>query len=153
VDINDLSTKVLFARLLCAGLAVFDALLGGASLLAPKLVSRIFRPGMDPEDVSLLRRAGSIWTFFIPVQIWAAIKGDDPTALRAVSILRLQEVPADPIWLATGKEFGFFGKFGLVFAPIFNLVGGLFLWKVANDIEAETEVIEEIDILVVEPPQ
>jgi hypothetical protein len=151
VDINDLSTRVLFARLLCAGLAVFDALLGGASLVAPKLVSRAFRPDVEPQDVSLLRRAGSIWSFFIPVQIWAAVKAS-PVSLRAVAILRLQEVPADPVWLTTGEDFGFFGKFGLIFAPIFNLVGGVFLWKVASDIEAEEECTEEIDILVVEPP-
>ena len=50
-------------------------------------------------------------------------------------MLRLQEVPADPLWLATGEGFGAFGKFGLVFAPLFNLFAGLFLRSLANDIE------------------
>lgn len=136
MDLKDLSTKVLLAKLLCAALAVFDLGLGGASLLAPRTVARAFAPGVEPEDTSLLRRAATIWLFFIPVQLWAALRTENPTALRAVAILRLQEVPADPTWLASGKGFGFFGKFGLVFAPIFNLVGGLFLWKVAKDLEA-----------------
>jgi len=43
------------------------------------------------------------------------------------------------MWLASGKDFGIFGKFGLVFAPLFNLIGGLFLWKLAKDLEAEEE--------------
>ena len=137
MDLKDLSTKVLLAKLMCVGLAVFDTVLGGASLLAPRQVARAFLPDVEPEDVSLLRRTATIWLFFIPVQIWAALRTENPAALRAVSILRLQEVPADPTWLATGKGFGLFGKFGLVFAPLFNLVGGLFLWKVARDLEAE----------------
>ncbi|MHB8893688.1 MAG: hypothetical protein ACYC99_00715 [Candidatus Geothermincolia bacterium] len=136
MDLKELSTRVLLAKLICAGLAVFDTVLGGASLLAPRLVARTFSPGAEPEDLSLLRRAATIWLFFIPVQIWAALRTENPNALRAVAILRLQEVPADPTWLATGKGFGIFGKFGLVFAPVFNLVGGLFLWKVAKDLEA-----------------
>ena len=67
------------------------------------------------------------------------LKEEQWAALRAVAILRLQEVPADPMWLASGKDFGIFGKFGLVFAPLFNLIGGLFLWKLAKDLEAEEE--------------
>lgn len=137
MDLKDLSTKVLLAKLLCAGLAVFDAVLGGASLLAPRAVAKAFSPGEEPVDLSLLRRTATIWLFFIPVQIWAAVRTEDPTALRAVAILRLQEVPADPTWLASGKGFGLFGKFGLAFAPIFNLVGGLFLWKVARDLDEQ----------------
>jgi hypothetical protein len=133
----DLSVKVLIAKLLCISLALFDTALGGASLFAPRLVARTFSPGTEPGDTSLLRRAATIWLFFIPVQIWAAVNTENPTALRAVSILRLQEVPADPTWLATGKDFGIFGKFGLVFAPVFNLVAGVFLWKLAKDLEAE----------------
>jgi hypothetical protein len=92
-------------------------------------------PGRGAGGRALLRRASAIWLFFVPVQIWAAIKTENPTALRTVSILRLQEVPADPIWLATGEGFGIFGKFGLVFAPVFNLVVGIFLWLLARDLE------------------
>ena len=57
----------------------------------------------------------------------------------AVSILRLQEVPADPIWLASGEGFGAFGKFGLVFAPIFNLAAGLFLAHLAKELEKKAD--------------
>jgi hypothetical protein len=129
--------KLQLARLICWSLVGFDALLGGLSLLAPRLVMKLFAPGAEPEGVPLLRRASSIWLFFIPVQVWAAVKAEDPKALRAVAILRLQEVPADPIWLATGEGFGAFGKFGLVFAPLFNLFAGTFLWKVAKEMEGK----------------
>jgi hypothetical protein len=104
-------------------------------MLKPKLVMKGFAPDAEPAGEPLLRRASAIWLFFVPVQIWAAIKTENPTALRTVSILRLQEVPADPIWLATGEGFGIFGKFGLVFAPVFNLVVGIFLWLLARDLE------------------
>lgn len=137
MDFKDLSTRVLLAKLICAGLAVFDTVLGGASLLAPRVVAKAFSPGVEPSDVSLLRRTAMIWLFFIPVQIWAALRTENPSALRAVSVLRLQEVGADPTWLATGEGFGFFGKFGLVSAPVFNLIAGLYLWKVARDLEGE----------------
>jgi len=127
--------KITIAKLLCWSLVGFDALLGGLSLVAPKTVLKLFAPGAEPEGTPLLRRASAIWLFFIPMQIWAAIKTDNPMALRAVAVLRLQEVPADPLWLATGEGFGAFGKFGLVFAPLFNLFAGLFLRSLANDIE------------------
>lgn len=127
--------KTVIARLVCWGLVAFDTLLGGLSMLSPELVMKTFSPGAEPEGAPLMRRAAAIWLFFIPVQIWAAIRTDNPRALRAVAVLRLQEVPADPIWLATGKEFGWFGKFGLVFAPLFNLCAGLFLWMFARDLE------------------
>lgn len=135
MDEDGLSLKILIARLVCWSLVGFDILLGGMSLLSPKTVMKGFQPSAEPQGTPLLRRAASIWLFFVPVQIWAAIKTDDPTALRAVSILRLQEVPADPIWLATGEHFGLFGKFGLVFAPLFNLVVGVFLWMLAREID------------------
>ena len=130
-----LSLKLIIAKLLCWSLVGFDILLGGGSLFAPEAVMKLFRPSGEPEGTPLLRRAASIWLFFVPVQVWAAIRTENPTALRSVAILRLQEVPADPLWLATGEGFGFFGKFGLVFAPIFNLVAGTYLWLLARQLE------------------
>jgi hypothetical protein len=136
---NALELKVRLARLLCANLAAFDILLGGASLAAPSLVLKLFSPRQQPAGETLLRRAGAIWLFFVPLQLRAALNADNPKALRAVSVLRLQEVPADPIWLASGEGFGAFGRFGLVFAPVFNLVAGLFLAHVARELEARHE--------------
>ena len=133
-----LELKVSLARFLCANLAAFDILLGGSSLAAPSLVLKLFSPGKEPSGEALLRRAGAIWLFFVPVQLWATLSPENPKALRAVSILRLQEVPADPIWLASGESFGAFGKFGLVFAPAFNLAAGLFLAHVAGELEAQS---------------
>lgn len=134
--------KILIAKLICWGLVAFDTMLGGLSLFAPEFVMRVFSPGSDPEGAPLLRRAAAIWLFFIPVQFWAALRTENPSALRAVSILRLQEVPADPIWLATGEGFGAFGKLGLVFAPLFNLVAGLFLLAVARELERKNRSAE-----------
>jgi hypothetical protein len=134
---KDLDINVVIAKLICWSLVGFDILLGGLSLAAPDTVLKLFAPGGEPGGAPLLRRAGSVWFFFVPVQIWAALKTENPTALRAVSILRLQEVPADPVWLAAGKDFGFFGKFGLVFAPAFNLVVGTYLWWLARKVEKE----------------
>lgn len=127
--------KLLVARLICWSLVGFDALLGGLSMASPRLVSRIFSPGAEPEGVPLLRRTAAIWLFFIPVQVWAAVNTRNPAALRAVAVLRLQEVPADPVWLASGKQFGRFGKFGLVFAPSFNFAAGFYLWMLARELE------------------
>lgn len=134
---NGKGIQILMAKLICWGLVAFDILLGGSSMAAPDFVMRIFAPGKQPEGSPLLRRAASIWLFFVPVQVWAAVRTDNPAALRAVAVLRLQEVPADPVWLASGNHFGAFGKFGLVFAPIFNLAAGSFLAYLASRLEKE----------------
>jgi len=136
---NTLELKVRLARLLCVNLAAFDILLGGSALAAPSLVLKLFSPKRPPTGEALLRRTASIWLFFVPVQVWAALKPKNPKALRAVSILRLQEVPADPVWLATGEGYGAFGKFGLVFAPVFNLAAGIFLAHVAKELEKKAD--------------
>ena len=137
MEAEAIDPKVLIAKLICWSLVGFDILLGGLSLVSPETVMKAFAPEGGFQGAPLLRRAGSIWTFFVPVQFWAALKTKNPTALRAVAILRLQEVPADPIWLATSEGFGFFGKFGLVFAPLFNLVAGTYLWWVARQLDKE----------------
>ena len=136
---STLDVKVRLAMFLFANLAAFDILLGGSALAVPSLVLRLFSPRQPPAGEALLRRAAAIWLFFVPVQLWAAFNPENPRALRAVSILRLQEVPADPIWLASGEGFGAFGRFGLVFAPIFNLAAGLFLAHVAKELEKKAD--------------
>lgn len=133
--------RVLVARLICWSLVGFDILLGGLSLVAPRLVMKLFAPGAEPQGMPLLRRAGSTWVFFVPVQVWAALNADNPRALRAVSVLRLQEVGADPMWLATGEGFGWFGHAGLVFAPAFNLLVGAYLWWLARKLEDEGSLV------------
>lgn len=132
---RDGDLKVLLGRLICWNLVGFDILLGGLSLLKPEFVLKLFSPSSEPKGATLLRRTGAIWLFFVPVQLWAALRTENPVALRAVAILRLQEVGADPVWLAEGEGFGVFGRFGLAFAPIFNLVVGAYLWLLARDLE------------------
>jgi hypothetical protein len=139
---NDtLSMKVTIAKLICWGLAIFDLILGGASVTIPDTVLRLFAPGREGSGSALLRRTGAVWLFFTVVQAWAAVNTGDQRALRAVSVLRLQEVGADPLWLASGEDFGWFGKFGLVFAPLFNLVTGLFLAHVASRLSSRSQEV------------
>lgn len=139
---GNLGDKLLIARLICWGLTIFDLALGGLAVLAPRLLMRLLAPGEEPADVAPLRRAGTIWLFFVPVQAWAGVNTENPAALRAVSVLRLQEVPADPVWLATGSGFGWFGKFSLILAPTFNFAVGCFLAHVARLIDKEAGTVE-----------
>ncbi len=130
---------ILFNKLICFGLFLFDMLLGLSSLIAPRTVQKLFQPYAEPQGEWFLRRAATIWLFFVPVQLWAMLRADNPKALRAVAVLRLQEIGADPVWLATGEGFGKIGKFGLVFAPLFNLFVGSYLWYAAKVLEEESE--------------
>lgn len=126
--------QLLAARRMCGGLAVLDIFLGGAAAFAPRLMMRLFAPGKEIEDVSVIRRTGALWLFFVPVQAWAALK-PSPGLLRAVAVLRLQEVPADAVWVAAGTGFGWFGKMGIASAPPFNLAAGAFLLRAAERME------------------
>ena len=119
----------------CGFLTATDFFLGGASFLAPRLVLKLFSPGRDPQGEALMRRTGALWLFFMAVQAWAALHPENPRALRAVALLRLQEVPADPVWLATGEGFGLFGKLSMASAPLVNLCAGLYLWHTASRLE------------------
>lgn len=126
---------ILTAGNVCRFLVAADLVLGGASFFAPRLVLKVLAPGNEPEGEALMRRTGALWLFFLAVQSWAALRPDDPRALRAVAVLRLQEVPADPVWLAWGKGFGLFGKVGTASAPLVNLASGLYLWRAAARLE------------------
>ena len=123
------------AKLICMGLALFDILLGGLTVLKPRWMMRILAPGEEPAGEALLRRSGTTWLFFAVVQAWAAMDSENSTALRAVSVLRLQDVPADLAWLASGSGFGWFGRFSLILAPTLNFAVGCFLAHVARRIE------------------
>lgn len=127
--------RVLSAVNVCRFLVATDLVLGGASFFAPRLALKALAPGSEPEGEALMRRTGALWLFFLAVQAWAALRPDNPRALRAAAVLRLQEVPADPVWLAWGKGFGIFGKLGLASAPLVNLASGLYLWRAAARLE------------------
>lgn len=134
---SDIDGLLFMAKLLCRSLTIFDIALGGLTVLAPRRLMRLLAPGKEPEEVALLRRAGTTWLFFVPMQAWAAVDTENPTALRAVSVLRLMDVPADLVWLSTGSGFGWFGKFSLILAPTSNLAAGSFLAYVARRLEEE----------------
>ncbi len=123
------------AKRLCWGLTLLDIALGGFTVLRPRWMMRILTPGVEPAGEALLRRSGTTWLFFAVVQAWAAMDNENPTALRAVSVLRFQDVPVDLVWLASGSGFGWFGKVSLILAPTFNFVVGCFLAHVARRIE------------------
>lgn len=132
---DDLGTRMLMAKLICTGMAFFDIALGGFTVLKPRWMMRMLSPGEEPAGEALLRRSGTTWLFFAVVQAWAAMDSENPAALRAVSVLRLMDVPVDLVWLSTGSGFGWFGKFSLILAPTFNFVVGCFLAHVARCIE------------------
>jgi len=123
------------AKLVCMGLALFDIALGGFTVLKPRWMMRILAPGEEPAGEALLRRSGTTWLFFAVVQAWAAMDSQNPVALRAVAVLRFQDVPTDLVWLSSGSGFGWFGKFSLILAPTFNFMVGCFLAHVARRIE------------------
>ncbi len=137
-----METQLKAARVVCAWLFALDVALGVGALFAPKTLMRLFAPERETEDLALVRRTGALWLFFAPVQAWAALRADDPRALRAVAVLRLQEVTADSVWLSAGRGFGWFGKAGIATAPLFNLGSGAFLLHLARRLDASRDKAE-----------
>jgi hypothetical protein len=137
-----METQLKAARIVCAWLFVLDIALGAGALFAPRTFMRLFAPGGRIEDYALVRRTGALWLFFAPVQAWAVARASDPRALRAVAVLRLQEVPADSVWLLTGRGFGWFGRSGIASAPLFNLATGAFLLGLARRLDAARGRVE-----------
>lgn len=129
--------EVRAARVVCAWLCLLDIALGAGALFAPRLFMRVFAPRQELDDYSLVRRTGALWLFFAPVQAWAAVKASDTRALRAVAVLRLQEIAADSVWLMSGKQFGLFGRLGIASAPLFNAASGTFLLYLASRLDKE----------------
>lgn len=117
---------------LLIGLAVFDVALGLTALLFPDLYRAIVHPRYEAMHSNgpdyLLARTGILWLVFAAVQGIAAIDpAERPTWVLAAGVLRLLDVPADPVYFALADDLGWMGTAGLLSAPVFNLLtGGLF---------------------------
>lgn len=110
-------------------LVVIDVVLGGVAVFFPSVYMRFIHPYAAPDTpVYLLQRAGAVWLGYLVVQAIAVFWCiDKPEWVLVVGVLRLIEVPADALYVSVGTGFGSFGRFGLIVAPIFNLIVGWML--------------------------
>ena len=110
-------------------LVIIDIVLGGVAVFFPSVYMRFIHPYAPPDTpVYLLQRAGAVWLGYLVVQAIAFFWYIDiPEWVLVVGILRLIEVPADALYVTVGSGFGSFGRFGLIVAPIFNLIVGWML--------------------------
>lgn len=114
------------------GLALFDLALGATATFAPDLYSTILHGSAEAVDSSgaLLPRTGTLWLVFAGVQ---GVAGLNPVRRRswvlAAGVLRLMDVPADPVYFLNADSLTGLGKLGLISAPLFNfLTGSFFLY-------------------------
>ncbi|MBI4361950.1 MAG: hypothetical protein HY558_02120 [Euryarchaeota archaeon] len=116
------------ARVICGALAILDVGLGGGALLAPGLYMGMVHPEAPGDPVYLLRRTGALWLMFALFQAIAFLRGPrEPGWFLGVGVLRLVEVPADMVYLATAPGLSLFGTLAIGGAPPLNLLVGLLL--------------------------
>jgi hypothetical protein len=120
------------SRPLLIGLALFDLALGGTAALLPNYYIDLLHPAwltLHPQSPTYwLARTGMLWLFFAAIEGIAAIRPARwPLLVLIVGVLRLMDVPADLLYFAHADDLGAFGRFGLLFAPAFNLCVGLYL--------------------------
>lgn len=115
------------------GLALFDIALGLTTTAFPDLYDKLLHNGPSEEgstDRKLLSRTGTLWLVFAAVQGVAYLEPENrPEWVMAAGVLRLMDVPADPVYYERSRNLTGIGRLGLLSAPIFNLAsGGLFLY-------------------------
>lgn len=109
-------------------LAVIDYALSSAAIFAPDFYMTTMHSHPPHADYFMLQRTGVVWLVFAVCQTIAFINPQRfHLFVLAVGAFRLMEVPADPVYLLTSKHLTPFGMLGLISAPLFNLVVGLFL--------------------------
>jgi len=129
---NTTQASSLLARLvkpILGMLVVIDLVLGPVAVFFPPFYMRIIHPYSPPDTpVFLLQRAGMVWFGYLVVQTIAFFRYTDlPEWVLVVGVSRLIEVPADALYVSIATGFGWFGRFGLIVAPTFNLIAGLLL--------------------------
>jgi dihydroflavonol-4-reductase len=111
-----------------AGLALFDLALGGTALLLPETYMDVIHPGHVGEPSPLVSRTGVLWLVFSAAQGIAALDPESrPGWVFAAGVLRLMDVPADPVYYWASDDLGLLGTLGLLSAPLFNIVSGAIL--------------------------
>jgi hypothetical protein len=128
-DTSDDSILSRLVRPTLALLVVIDIVLGGVAVFFPHVYMSIIHPYAPPDTpVYLLQRAGVVWLGYLVMQALAFFGYTEmPEWVLVVGILRLIEVPADTLYVIVGTGFGWFGHFGLIAAPTFNLIAGSML--------------------------
>ncbi len=121
-------------RFITGPLALFDFFISSAALLFPQFYITVMHTGGMNGNYFMLYRTGVLWFVYAVCQTVAFMNPQRfHLFVLIVAAFRLIEVPADPVYLITTfHTLTPFGKFGLVFAPVFNLVAGLLLlsaWK------------------------
>lgn len=126
-------THISRTRFLTGPLAVFDLCLGATAIFFPGFYMSIMHFHGSAQHYYMLQRTGVLWLFFALCQGLSFVFAEKiPVLVFLVGMLRLMEVPADPVYLLTSRDLTLFGKFALMFAPVFNLFAGSFLiyaWK------------------------
>ncbi len=107
------------------GLCIFDIGLGMTASLLPNMYKRLIHGAgkTNSGDPQLLQRTGTLWLVFAGVQGIAAGNPEDrPGWVMATGVLRLMDVPADPVYYADSRNLTSIGRLGLLSAPVFNLL-------------------------------
>ena len=120
--LNDIRSS----RYITGPLVILDLGLGGVALAFPDLYLGIMHTGTD--GAFMLQRTGVLWLFFCLCQLVAFLyPARLPMAVFLVGMLRLMDVPADIVYHVTSTGVTVFGRFGLIAAPVFNILVGTYL--------------------------
>ena len=119
-------------RLWNRGMIAFDAVLGTATLVAPRQTLWVLGHERASADaVALFRRCGPIWLTFAAAQAVAATR-DRPEDWWALAWLRGTEIATDVVWSASPAVSRPGAKLGLRLAGAFNLAVAVGFAKLAS---------------------
>lgn len=130
-DLRSSTLLALVVRPFLGVLVLIDIVLGSVAVFFPHLYMSIIHPYAAADTpVYLLQRAGTVWFGYLVIQTIAFFRYQEtPEWVFTVGISRLIEVPADLLYVIVGTGFGWFGRFGLIAAPTFNLIAGIVLLR------------------------
>jgi hypothetical protein len=112
------------------GATIVDIVLPILSLVAPQWWFILLHGADDPDGYALLRRCGANWFAFAVVQVIALVKWrDQPHWLALVAGVRWSDQLTDWTYLAASPTMTTFGTIALLCPGIFNLTGGLLMYK------------------------
>ncbi|WP_428264332.1 hypothetical protein [Haliangium sp.] len=119
---------------LCWGLVVFDLILGGTASLWPDGYLALFHPELDAPQIDLIRRMGMVWLVLAAVALRAATASPStrPRWLLVLAVVRLTEVPADVVYVASMSGASLLSHLLVASAPPLNLAIGLYLYKLSK---------------------